>query len=624
MSCSRIIVHSILLLLSISHLRAQSPAQEITEKEIDYKRSFRDLDTSIERVEIFNPAFQQIVFQDLGNIGSAFQPLLFSNQINTGFRYAPNPFGIYFKNPQQTQYYRTFKPLTDISYAQGKNELLFLKIKHAQNIHARWNAGIDFQRITTHGFQEKAITGMYNYQFFTSYFSKNLRYQILANGTWNRGVNDENGGISSDSVYEILTGASKFVDVRLDNAQNRYRNRSIYAKQYYRFGKPQYQYTDKDTLYDFKTRVQLSHTFHAEELSYVFSNTGNRDTLLQPNQYYDTGVNTFDSTYDGRLNNRLQLQVFKLIPAPFKILGDTTLLQVVEVGLKSEFINIAQIPFVRNFRNEIIEGRMEWLSVNDGSSVARLKGAFVSSGYNAGDFDAEIFGQIRLDKLTFGAGFTTQLFRPDYAMQRYRSNAFIWDNNFVQTNINTIQLNIATRTFRNNFKLKYSHFQLQDWVYLGSDILPAQSNELIQIQQLALGKTFQVWRFYFEHQFYVQNSSSNLIRLPELSGMIRYTYRAKFFGITKFQLGVDVFYNTAFYANGYNPALRLFHLQDRVSIGNYPIADPFLICEVKKAHFFLKYEHANMNIINSGMYHTPGYPVSQASFRFGLRWRFYD
>ena len=620
---SKISVLCVFTILSVSRLFAQSPAQEIGEKEIDRIRSYRNLDTSIQHAEIFNPAFRQVAFQDLGNIGSAFQPLVFHTNRNTGFNYAPNPFEIYFKLPQQTLYYKTFKPLTDISYAQGKNELLFLKIKHAQNISPRWNAGVDFQRITSQGFQEKEITGMYNYQFFTSYQSKNLRYQLLANATWNRGVNDDNGGISNDSAYESLTGASKFVNTRLSNAKTRYRNRSLYAKQYYRIGKPQYQYTDKDTLYDFKTRIQLAHTIHAEELSYVFSNTGNRDSLIQPNQYYDIGNTTYDSTYDGRINNRIQLQFFKTIVSPSKLFGDT-LLRIAEIGLKSEFIQISQIPFVRNFRNEILEGKFAWINTKDEQPIAQLSGNFVTSGYNAGDYHVEISGKLLLDKLTLGTAFNTQLSRPDYAMQRYRSNAFIWDNNFDQTSTNKAQFNIATRTLRNNFHLSYTLFQLQNWVYLNHDILPKQFDGGIQIQQIQLNKTLQLWRFYLEHYLYYQKSSSDLIRLPELSGMLRYTYRAKFFGITKFQLGFDLFYNTAFYGNAYNPALRLFHLQDNRQIGNYPIIDPFLVCEVKKAHFFLKYEHANMNLINQGMYHTPGHPISQAAFRFGLRWRFYD
>jgi hypothetical protein len=162
-------------------------------------------------------------------------------------------------------------------------------------------------------------------------------------------------------------------------------------------------------------------------------------------------------------------------------------------------------------------------------------------------------------------------------------------------------------------------------VYYDTDRTPKQRADDVSVNVLSVSKTFQIWRFHLEHYAYLQSASNAIIRLPELSGLARYTYRAKFFGITQFQLGFDVFYRTSYYANAYNPATRMFHLQNEVRVGNYPLFDPFFAAQVKRANFFIKFEHANENFVfRTGQYFTPHYPVSQGSFRFGLRWRFYD
>ena len=133
-----------------------------------------------------------------------------------------------------------------------------------------------------------------------------------------------------------------------------------------------------------------------------------------------------------------------------------------------------------------------------------------------------------------------------------------------------------------------------------------------------------VARFFFEHELMYQQTNSDIIRLPEFGGMARYYFASKLFKRLKFQIGLSVFYNSAYYANDYNPASRLFYLQNTTRIGNYPVIDPFFIGEVKRASFFFKYEHVNQDLTARGFYYTPHYPLTLQSFRMGVRWRFYD
>jgi hypothetical protein len=75
---------------------------------------------------------------------------------------------------------------------------------------------------------------------------------------------------------------------------------------------------------------------------------------------------------------------------------------------------------------------------------------------------------------------------------------------------------------------------------------------------------------------------------------------------------------------GWSPATRMFYIQEQNKIGNYPLINPFVSMQIKRAVLFGIYEHANQNVINNGFYNTPHHPISLQSFRMGVRWRFYN
>ena len=605
---------------------SKATTREFGERDVDFNSGYRNIDTSIYRSEIFDAATNLLLFQNLGNIGTPSRSVYFNTIRESGFGYAFHPFATYYKFPSKTSYLNTKRPFTDITYAQGKVELIFLKLKHAQNINPRWNVGLDFQRVVSQGYQDRMATSIYNINAFTAYTSKDLRYMLLADMNWNRGVNLENGGIISDSAYEALEGNTKNVDIRLNGAQTRFRNRSAYLKQYYRWGKSNFTYTEKDTFYSFETKSQLSYSIHAEEDNFIFENNGNRDQYLLPNQYFDTTQNAYDSAYYGRINNRVQYQYFSHYAlSPKKIFDYDSLKQIIECGATHQIIAVAQQPFSQHFNNVVLQAGYFLMDDNKQSQIVSVSADVTVSGYNVGDYKLYGLIQTRSKSLQLGLDATFQAYRPDYVFQNFKSNAFIWENNFSKINTQSVSGFITTRKFRNNIKLHITQTQVSGWTFISeNDFRPRQVDESISITQAKLDKTMQIGKFHFEHQIIYQTSNNKAIPLPEFFAFLRYTYRARFFGISKFQLGFDVFYNTSYFGMGYHPSQRMFFVQGNTKIGNYPIVDPFLVCEIKKASFFVKYEHVNQDRIRTGMYSTPHYPVSQANLRFGLRWRFYD
>lgn len=621
-----------LLILALSTgksiLAQTTPTRFFSETNIDHNDSYRLIDTNINRIEIFDPAHQQLFFQHLGNFGSAARSTIFNQNRDAGFHYAHRPNQFYHIQPHQTRYIQTKRPFTDLYYAQGQEELLFLKITHAQNINPRWNVGIDFLRAKADGFQPRTATSLYSFQGFTSYKSKDLRYVLLGNVTFNRANVHEGGGIASDSIYKTLTGNNKAVFSRLPNAENRFRGRSAYLKQYYRWGQKQYTYNKKDTLYDFITRSTLSVTLHAEEEHFIFRNNGFRDSSILPNQYYDTTVNSRDSAFVGRFQQAVHyhyIQSFSTTPRAY--FHFDTLKFVAGGGIRNQLINVAQQPYIRYIQNTLAEGKILIQDERSGQAIAGISGWYGLSGYNAGDYHTRILAGTGGKKWMAHLVIENRRHRPDFVFELFKSNAFIWAQQFTPTQSTQLELNLQTVNQPRNWNIRLIQHNITNMVVLQNitgTLTPIQLNETVSIKQVALEKTFKLWRFYLEHALWYQQSSSEMVPVPEFSAFLRYSYRAKLYGISTLQVGFDAFYHTSWYAMGYNPALRLFFAQNQTTTGNYPLVDPFIACEVKKAAFFIKYIHATQNLIREGMFSTPHYPFQQANLRIGVKWRFYD
>jgi hypothetical protein len=602
----------------------------MTEQDYDRNKTWRNIDTGMNRSEIFNPVYKKyIVFQDLGNIGSPSRPLLFDVDRAIGFQYSWNPYSVLFTNSYDTKYYNSKTPYSDLTYSQGKQNMIFLQVKFSQNILPRWNVGIDYQRITSLGFLHRQYTSHYNFQFYNAFQSKNKRYTLLANITLNRGLVEESGGIVDDSLYHTLKGNQKVVSPVLKGpeptivtgAESHVKNRALHVKQYWNLGNALYQYTENDTLYDYERHSSISYTMHAEDMNYIFKNAGSSDSTLMPHQYYDVGSPTYDSAYWGKLENKVALSWFNSTSRQ----STDSVRHYLNAGITHQLVSVGQIAFSRGYQNLILDGNIERMAMKDYSLSYAAYGAYVLSGLNAYDFKADGMVRFRFPLFDVSAGLLLQLYEPDYAFQLYKSNQFIWENNFAKTKVVKPGFTISTRKWRNNATLQLNTFTINNWVYANKNALPEQDKGTFSVQTITLSKTFQAWRFFFEHELIFQKSFSDNIQLPMFGGMARYYFASSVFKRLQFQLGFTVFYNTAYYGNNYNPTSRLFYLQNTTKIGNYPVLDPYFAGVVKTATFFVKFEHVNQDWTNNaGYYYTPNYPITLRTFRFGVRWRFYN
>ena len=616
------IILGIVILLSSDNLWAQDSIRKYpfiynNAWGIDRDINYLTLDTNMNETEIFHPMYQKnVLFQDLGNIGTAGRSAIFTINQSIGFNVMFNPYESYFLLSQQARFYNTTQPFTELFYTQGSKELLFLKATHTQNILPRWNVGIDFQRISSEGFLLRQKTGHYNTQVTSNYHSKNKRYYLLAAFTWNKGTLEENGGITNDSAFEALSGRNKTVNVNLISSQNQYRNRSAWVKQYYRFGKSYTTVKGDDTLYHFEPKSQISYTIKAEETSHIFINSGDSNNILLPNQFYSTIANqTYDSIHNGLLENKISYS--------WQSTTNELKRTYLNAGIYHQAAVVSQSTYVNNHQNLIAEVQFENRKKGYNTFSFFADASAVLWGYNKNNhlLKAGLIYNTRPLELTVSG--SQQVYTPDFSMLKFASNQFIWDNKFDNSSSLSQHIIVKTNTLKNNFTISINHCLINNYTYINQNLLPQQASGNANVLHIQLDKTIKAGKFFFRHNLHYQQSNAKYIPVPSFGGMLRYYFQTNFY-TSKIQLGVDVFYNTAYYGMGWSPATRMFYIQEQNKIGNYPLINPFVSMQIKRAVLFGIYEHANQNVINNVFYNTPHHPISLQSFRMGVRWRFYN
>jgi hypothetical protein len=90
------------------------------------------------------------ILQNLGNIGTATQPLYFELPTQIGRRLGIDIFTPYAYNNGEIHYLNTYSPTTYAQYLQGGNGRQILKAGFSQNVNSRLNVGFDIKSITSH------------------------------------------------------------------------------------------------------------------------------------------------------------------------------------------------------------------------------------------------------------------------------------------------------------------------------------------------------------------------------------------------------------------------------------------------------------------------------------------
>ena len=261
------------------------------------------------------------------------------------------------------------------------------------------------------------------------------------------------------------------------------------------------------------------------------------------------------------------------------------------------------------------------------------------------DVNADINFKLFGDTLTLSAnGFLYRL-NPTFYYRHFHSRHAWWDNDNLNKMIHSrIQGILNYQKTRTTLRVEID--EIKNYTYFASSyntvndnrvnhaIVVKQNNGLIHLLTASISQDFTFGPINWENMITYQNSSNKtVLPVPALNIYSNLYLRFKIAHVLRCDFGADVRYFTKYYAPDYVPILGQYAIQtntdtngndNRIEIGNYPVANVYANFHLKHTRFFIMLSHFNAGTGRKNYFFTPHYPLNQSILRFGLSWNFFN
>jgi len=597
----------------------------------------------------------------LGNLGSPFQSKIHLDRTEkTPFLFM-RPYDNWITAPNEQFYLNTTTPYTNIKYltsfgSEVSQEENF-KFLFSANANKYFNFGIDYEIIYARGYYEKNAAREKLANFFGNY--QNPRYEAFWKLSYNYLENYENGGITDDRYITnplLMSGGLKEyeslnIPVALTNAKSQVKNLHLFFNHKYHIGFErttiQKDTTQKakngdsrllpnqpapnDTIIEFIPVTSLIHTLYIDQSQKSYRSDS-------ANLTYYNNVANIDDRYTADTCSMLQVRNTFGISSregfhKWAKFGLTAFLEQ-DFRRYTEFSpNAALRDSANSFsRLNSFNKNLVWA----GGELSKRQGKILTysglakicvMGEDLGDF--ELSGDLNTNfkiwnhPVSLSANGYIKNLHPDYFLEHYYSNHFIWDKTFANENKTRIRgsLNIPELGFIANAGVE----NLTNYVYFNNQALPTQYTGNIQILTLNWKQHLGVSIFNWDNDIaYQLSSNQEILPLPDLSAYSNLYLKFLISKVLTTHLGIDCRFHTAYYAPAYMPATGQFYTQQDVKVGNYPLMNVYGNFHLKHMRFFVMYSHASRLFADPKYFSAPHYPMNPAMVKVGLSWNFYD
>ncbi|MFZ4707481.1 MAG: putative porin [Bacteroidales bacterium] len=568
-------------------------------------------------------------YATLGNLGLACNPIIYAGVPLSTYNYGYNAFGLYILSPENTRFFFTDKPFTNLYYVMGKGKQQYFDITHSQQLKRQVTIGARLNWFKAPGTYLRQTSKNASVAVYALYNTINNRYSLLASYYHNNLIDYENGGILYDSVFQQNTETDRNrIPVNLSNAQNHIKNSEVYFAQTFFLRKPRPSPVKKNdtTQSSLPKRTLLfylnqpgcfTHTMRWSSQGEAYSDTKPNASFYPATIYHDS-LKTFDSVYNTYFENHLLWSNARADSSsrhdPFIIQG----------GIWHRTMRIWQDSVSKS----LYQWGPEAQAILNIFQQLELKGwmRYVSSGYHLFDFTSGAEGKLLFSKgenpglLYFSYQFA-QL-EPAYFYEHYSGNYFHWDKSYTKQSFNTVSVKALYRGFDAGFSLNTG----SNLAYLDKDAIPQQTAGNYTITQIWFRKLIHIGHWEIDNKLCYQNvAGADVVRLPAFTGNMAFLFNFVLFNHALIsQAGVSCFYHSRWKGDAYMPNTRSFYLQDNNYTGGYLYTDLFLNFKVKRARIFIKYQHLNSGWTDYSYYMVPHYPQPDRGLRFGVSWLFYD
>jgi len=553
-----------------------------------------------------------------GNPGSAAFELFENSRmlkfVNDGF----SQFDNYLWNPVGTKHSASKRRFTNIDYHLGSKKEQHIILTHEQKIKPWFVAGIDFAALKSPGDFSQQLNSNRSFDVYLKYEAPSRVYRGFISYTANRVLNDENGGIVNDSLFENASSLdTRTVGINLPGAVNKYRVRDYVLKQELNISRLFGSKDSSEKLKNFNEQsFVLGHSIWWNRKSVLFTSSTFDPDYFQ-NVYFDSSA-----TYDSSFYNDVYQVVMLSWSTPLR--GGEYSLKL-GAGYEFQFTEYTTSGYVA----EIDQGAMV-LSALLSSADLTAGGGFTKS--ISGNFENIYRGNLNVD-YSIGKMRKNKVFLNLDAAKMpqtmrdlvYVSNHFIWFNNFAP--VETYNITAGFKYSKWNLDISVHSRILNDLVFYSEDYLPQVFSDYVSVNDLKITNSFRYGKFGWDNKIQLnQTSNDEVAPVPAIALFSSIYYHNRFFKrVLGFKAGIDVNYFSAYNGYGYMPASGIFYVQNEKEFGNYPQLGAFINLNIKsKARLFIRLDHFNAGLTERQYYGAYHYPLPGRTFKFGVSWDLVD
>lgn len=487
------------------------------------------------------------------------------------------------------------------------------------NLNEKLNVFTGYRGLRSLGAYINELASIGNFRIGGSYANKSNSYKLFTHIVMQDQFLQENGGITEHELYNNRETNREQLDVRLRDAETTLDNKRVFLSQQYALinKKNNQLIISQKMIYNYWKNLYSQKTIFSQNLNQSYFGdyfAGIHDK---------TRLKTFDNQIGISVNNS-NLGQFTAFAHTFtynyyfESITFNTNQNIIPAHLKNTILSLGGSYLLKTKPLNIDLFAQQSITFNK-DNISNLKATTnikIGSTLNViASYD-----------------FTSTL--PNFNARLHQSNfvKYNWYNVF--NNEKTHKLSMDIFSIWANIKAEYQ--LINDKIFFSNDATnqpnqlittPKQHSDLINYFSLSATKDWKWSKYGMENivKFQQVAQGSQIINVPTLFTRNTFYYSNYFFNKALFlQTGITARFFTKYYADGYNPVLGEYYVQNQTKIGNYPIIDLFVNGKIKTANLFLGIENINSIIGKSNHYTAPNYPYKDFTIRFGIKWDFFN
>ena len=596
-------------------------------KVIDYKMDTTYVDTSLTIQKAYRMNYlrkDNFELMAFANQGQTFNHLAYTfNNYSLFPKIGARAQHFNYFEVQDVKYYYVATPTTELAYLKGFEQGQVLSAMFTFNLSRQFNASIAYRGMRSLGNYRNALSAHGNARVTLSYHTKDHRYYIRGHLVAQGLNNDQNGGLTDESVINFETKDPNFNDrnrlvTNFTDAKTSLRGNRYFIEQDYKL------WRKADTTRIINSELKIGYIFNYESKNYHYDQDAAATEIFG---------RSFSSEISDHVNyTKLFNEAFVSLNSPF-VLGEVKFkVNFFDYNYSYKDIVISPEEIIPSYlKGNAIAVGGEWQTklkkFNFNADVSTILSGNLHgySGEASAEFVQDSVFTVKATAFSTSKApnFNFMLFQSDYI-------EYNWENNFdnIITNNLTVEFDSEKWVYASVQTTNIANYTYFDAPEENEQTKPIQASGAVNYAKFKVGKEFKFGRFAFDNQIIYQKviDGSDIFRVPDfITRNSLYYQNYVFKGDPLFlQTGITFSYFSKYYMNAYNPLVSEFNLQNDREYGAFPMLDLFVNFRVKTLRVFLKLEHFNAGFAGKSEYYgAPLNPYRDMKVRFGLVWNFF-